>query len=280
MSAALIAMAPRDTRFARLDTRVKFALLLLSSTLIFAWNNLWLQLALLTGVLALMASARVPLATVRRLSLLVLPALLIVIVIQGLFSPFGEAVLFRLPDDVAWLERIGLDGAGVFTREGLAFGLVVGCRILVPLLAFQLVFMTSEPNEIVLGLVRIGLPYRVAFLFSTTFRFVPLLLDEFRTIQETQKLRGVDLASFGLARKLTALGRMIVPLIISSLTRAQMLEVALQARGFTGSAERTNLYPGRARLDVAERVLILTMGLLLLAAVLARLATGFGANVL
>ena len=279
MSAGVIAMAPRDTFVARLDVRVKFALLALSSTLIFAWNSIWLQAALLGAVLAAMAAARVPVATVRRLALLILPAVLIVTLIQGLFSPFGQTPVFTLPIGVAWLERVGLGGATVFTREGLVFGLVVGCRILVPLLAFQLVFMTSEPNEIVLGLVRVGLPYRVAFLVSTTFRFVPLLLGELRTIQDVQKLRGVDLASFGLVKKLTAFGRMIVPLIVSSLGRAQELEVALQARGFGGENERTHLYPGRARLNATEWVLVAGMLALFVGAVAARAFLGIGSEV-
>ncbi len=75
-----------------------------------------------------------------------------------------------------------------------------------PMLAFQLVFMTSEPREIVLGLVRIGIPYRVAFLFSTTFRFVPLLLSELEGMKEAQRLRGVDIDNSGVVRKLTVLG--------------------------------------------------------------------------
>ena len=140
--------------------------------------------------------------------------------------------------------------------------------------------MTTEPNEMVLGLVRIGLPYRVAFLVSATFRFVPLLLGEFRTIQEVQRLRGVDLDGMGLPRRLNALGRTVVPLMIASLTRAQALEVALQARGFTGSADRTALYPGRESLTGAERALVAGLALLLAGAVLGRIGLGWGGEVL
>jgi energy-coupling factor transport system permease protein len=264
-----------ESRFSTLDARVKFTLLLLASTLIFVWNNLALQLAMLGLLLALMLTSGAPVATIRRLFILVLPALVLIVLIQGLWSPFGETPVFTVPADVPFA-----GGWRIFTVEGLLFGLVVCCRILIPLLAFQLVFMTTEPNDIVLGLVRLRLPYRVAFLFSTTFRFVPLLLEEFAAIRDSQRLRGIDVDSFGIWRKLVALGRMLVPLIINCLGKGQMMELALQARAFTGSPVRTYLHPGRARLTLGERLLIVAAFSILFGAVAARLLFGFGGSVL
>ena len=148
------------------------------------------------------------------------------------------------------------------------------------MLAFQFLFMTTEPNEIVLGLTRLRLPYRIAVLVSTTFRFVPLLLEEFGAIKDAQKLRGIDLDRYGVGRRLVALGRMLVPLITGCMAKGQAMEIALQARAFTGSADRTALHPVRARMTRGE-VLATVAGLAVLAAALvARLAFGIGARVL
>lgn len=262
-------------RFAGIDFRVKLVLLLLASTLIFVWNNLIAQALLLAFVVALMLAAGTPLATLWRLVRITLPALVLIVVIQGLWSPFGVRPVFTLPPNFPLL-----GGAHVFTVEGLLFGLVVSCRILVPLLAFQLVFMTTEANDIVLGLTRLRVPYRVALLFSTTFRFVPLLLEEFQAIKDAQRLRGIDLDSFGMVRKLIAMGRMLVPLITGCLTKAQSMEIALQARAFTGSPDRTQLHPGREKLTLAERLMI-GLGLLFwFGAIIARIAFGIGGSVL
>lgn len=260
---------------ARLDFRVKLTFLLLASTLIFAWNGVVAQTAMLAAVVLFLIAAGVRPKTVGTLTLISLPALILITIIQGLFSPFGVTPVFHVP---AWVPWIG--SAVLFTTEGLLFGLVVCCRVLVPMLAFQYLFMTTEPNEIVLGLTRLRVPYRVALLVSTTFRFVPLLLEEFGAIKDAQKLRGIDLESYGVGRKLVALGRMLVPLITGCMTKGQAMEIALQARGFTGSADRTSLHPLRAGMTLAEWGLTMAGLGFLAAAITARLVYGIGARVL
>jgi energy-coupling factor transport system permease protein len=255
--------------------RVKFALLLTASTLIFVWNNLLLQAASLAAVVVLMLAAGVRLATLWRLVVILMPALVLITVIQGLWSPFGVTPLITLPADWRFV-----GGWNIFHLEGLLFGLVVCCRLLIPMFAFQLVFMTSEPRDIVLGLVRIGVPYRVAFLFSTTFRFVPLLLGEFQTMKEAQRLRGIDIDRAGIVSKVTLQARLLVPLILNCLSKAQHMEIALQAKAFTGSMSRTQLNPAREKLKPGERLLILLCLALPVAALAARLVYGFGGDVI
>ena len=190
-------------------------------------------------------------------------------------QPFGVTPVFTLPKT-----RPVVGGLHVFYVEGLLFGLVVCCRVLIPMLAFQLVFMTSEPREIVLGLVRIGIPYRIAFLFSTTFRFVPLLLSELEGMKEAQRLRGVDIDNIGVVRKLTVLARLLVPLIMNCLTKAQHMEIALQAKAFTGSKHRTYLNPSRETLTLVERALILFLLALPILAIMARILFDLGGTVI
>lgn len=275
MTTAFLQRVSNDTAVAHLDMRVKFALLVMASTIIFIWNNLLLQALVLVLMLALMLAARVPAATIRRLILILSPALIMIAVIQGLWSPFGVTPVFTVPDSVPWV-----GGWHIFYVEGMLFGLAVCCRLLIPMFAFQLVFMTSDPRDIVLGLARIGVPYRVAFLFSTTFRFVPLLFEEMEGIKEAQRLRGVDIDSLGLVRKLIAMARMLVPLVMICLSKAQLMEIALQAKAFTGSGDRTYLHPTREQLSLSEKLLIAVFLLAPVAALAARLVYGFGGSVL
>jgi energy-coupling factor transport system permease protein len=260
---------------ARLDMRAKFALLLLASTLIFVWNNILLQAAFLIAILSMMLAAGVTLATMRKLVVILLPALILITIVQGLWSPFGVTPVFTVPPQVPVL-----GGLNIFYVEGLLFGLTVCCRLLIPMLAFQLVFMTCEPSDIVLGLVRIGVPYRIAFLFSTTFRFVPLLFQELEGMKEAQRLRGIDIDGIGILRKLVALARLLVPLIIICLTKAQHVEIALQAKAFSGSADRTYLNPSRETLSWAEKLFIAACFAIFIGALAARLIYGFGGSVL
>jgi energy-coupling factor transport system permease protein len=260
---------------ARLDMRAKFALLLLASTLIFVWNSILLQAAFLIAILSMMFAAGVTLATIRKLVVILLPALILITLIQGLWSPFGVTPVFAVPPQVPVLGSLN-----IFYVEGLLFGLVVCCRVLIPMLAFQLVFMTCEPSDIVLGLVRIGVPYRIAFLFSTTFRFVPLLFQELEGMKEAQRLRGIDIDGISMLRKLVALARLLVPLIMVCLTKAQHVEIALQAKAFSGSADRTYLHPSRETLSPVEKLFIAACFAIFMGALAARLTFGFGGSVL
>lgn len=275
MTTAFLQRVATDTTVAHLDMRVKFALLFMASTIIFIWNNLLLQGLVLILMLALMVAARVPAATIRKLVLILSPALIMIAAIQGLWSPFGVTPVFTVPESVPWI-----GGWHIFYVEGLLFGLAVCCRLLIPMFAFQLVFMTSDPRDIVLGLARIGVPYRVAFLFSTTFRFVPLLFEEMEGIKEAQRLRGVDIDSLGLVRKLIAMARMLVPLVMICLSKAQLMEIALQAKAFTGSGDRTYLHPTREQLSLPEKLLIAVFLLAPVVALALRLFYGFGGSVL
>ena len=272
--AALMPEVRADTAVATLDTRVKFAVLLAASLLIFVWNALALQGAMLAAMIALVLAAGLGWTTVGRLAKVLLPAFVLITLVQGLWYPFGTTPIAHLPEALPWL-----GGARLFTVEGVLFGLVVCCRLLVPLLAFAYLFSTSTPNEVVLALTRIRVPYKVAFLVSTTFRFVPFLLEEFNAIRDAQRLRGIDYDALRLHRRLLALGRLLVPVLINALHKAQALEIALQARGFTGAGERTQLYPGRERLSRIERGLVIGLLALFVLALVARIGFGVGARV-
>lgn len=275
MTTAFLQRASSETAVAHLDMRAKFALLFMASTIIFIWNNLLLQSAILVFMMALMLAARVSAATIRRLVLILSPALIMITVIQGLWSPFGVTPVITVPASMRWI-----GGWHIFYIEGLLFGLAICCRLLIPMLAFQLVFMTSDPRDIVTGLARLGVPYRVAFLFSTTFRFVPLLFEEMEGIKEAQRLRGVDIDSLGLVHKLIAMARMLVPLVMICLSKAQLMEIALQAKAFTGSGDRTYLHPTREQLTLSEKLLIVIFVLSPAIALALRLGYGFGGTVL
>lgn len=274
-----VSLAPaeghRATPISEADVRVKFAVLVVVSLLIFVWNDIALQGAMFLTMLGLLAASGLGARPIGRLMKLLIPAVILIMIIQGLWSPFGVTPVFILPEGVPLL-----GGATIFRWEGLLFGLVVCCRIAVPLMAFQYLFSTSTPNQIVLGLVRVGVPYKVAFLVSTTFRFVPFLLEEYSAIRNAQRLRGIDLDSLGIVKKLAATARLLVPLLVNCLNKAQQLEIALQARGFTGDARRTYLDPGRARMTAVETgAVVLLLGGLVLAIVL-RIGFGVGAEVL
>lgn len=106
-------------------------------------------------------------------------------------------------------------------------------RLLALLLLASLVTMTSRTSQIVDALetaarplALVGLrPGRIAFLIGLTLRFIPLIREKAEEIRAAQRARGVE-------RRPLAL---LLPLLLKTLTMADAVSEALDARGFESS---------------------------------------------
>jgi energy-coupling factor transport system permease protein len=76
---------------------------------------------------------------------LILPAAGFIFIMQALFQPVGETVIFQF-----WVLDI--------TQESLLYAFRVAMRITVMISAFTLFLMTTHPSELMSDLTRRGLP--------------------------------------------------------------------------------------------------------------------------
>jgi energy-coupling factor transport system permease protein len=133
---------------------------------------------------------------------------------------------------------------------------------------------TTDLDEMITSMVQAHVPYKLAFVFSSTLRFFPLLWTEFNKIVEAQRLRGLAMEAMGLAQRVRVYARVAVPLILSALVRSQQLEVVLQSRAFDGSPERTFYHD--VQLKTRDRILIVLLMLVLGAGLFLRIRFGWG----
>ena len=230
--------------FSSLDVRAKLAILAATVVLAFSWESPVLSGALAGVVLLLWPLARLAGRDLQRLLLLMAPFLLIVLLVHGVLNEVvGRTTL--LGPIPAWVPLIG--GRLRVTSEGLLYGFVVICRTVALILTVPLVVLTTDPNTLVVGLVRLKVPYTAAFVFSSALRFLPLVLSEAAALLEAQRLRGLALERLGVWARGRAYARIAVPLILGALIKSQQLEVVLQSKAFSGGAERTYLVPLQLR---------------------------------
>ncbi|MFN3328724.1 MAG: energy-coupling factor transporter transmembrane component T, partial [Fervidobacterium pennivorans] len=78
-------------------------------------------------------------------------------------------------------------------------------------------------------------------MLSISIRFIPVLLDETDRIIKAQLARGAKYQEKGLRNKLSAITSIVIPLLVSSLRKAEELSLALQARKY-GLVRRTHYY--------------------------------------
>ncbi|MBI4765014.1 MAG: energy-coupling factor transporter transmembrane protein EcfT [Deltaproteobacteria bacterium] len=160
------------------------------------------------------------------------------------------------------------------SRESVLYGLAMGLR-LATFVGIGLIFLSTTRNEeLTNGLIRMGVPYPLAFAFSTALRLVPTFAGAGATIIQAQVSRGLDLESGSIFKRLGKFIPQAVPLFIYAIHHANTLAMALESKGFNPQAKRTFYYePRMKRVDYGVLIFFV---FLLLAMLYMRLGLGLG----
>lgn len=250
---ALLRYRAGDSFLHRLDPRMKLMMLLTVSIASLLFSSLQ-ALALMTFfVLALAFASRLATALVRALTL-ILPILVIVIVLDSLFS--------KVSSGTVWFSlRIGILHPEV-TTGGILFAIAMGLRLLTLAGISCLFIMTTSPDDFVKSLRTIHVPPILTFSLGYALRSTTALADDTRQIMDAQRSRGLELDKGNMVKNSNKLAALFTPVTVSLLKRSKYTADAMQARGFRHSV-CPSCYKSRkfGREDV-------TMGLLLLVFVL------------
>lgn len=270
--------ATRASAFSRLDFRAKLAVFAAASVAAVLWNDPRLSLGLMLVTLGACLGAGISRGYLWLLARLMAPFFLLLLLTHGFFNVqyvlrlTGHAhltPLFKLP------ARLPLVGGMTFSAEGFYYGLNVIAKSMTLLLLVPLCVFTTDPNNLVVGLVRMRVPYPFAFAFTSTLRFFPLLFDEVASVIEAQRLRGFAAEELGPIARVRTYAKVAVPVILGALFKAQQVEVVLQSRGFSGRRGRTYLHD--SRLGAASAVTIALCVLAVAVVVVLRVRLHLGA---
>jgi energy-coupling factor transport system permease protein len=235
----------RDSMFTRLDFRTKLIMMGVITVIAFLWES-----PITGGLLALSVTlscvfAGVKLDYLGTVLKVMLPFYIFLLLTMGFFNIDQVKALtdktvltplLTLPDN--WW----LIGGKMMSQEGTLYGVNLICKTLTMVLVIPLAIFTTDVNQMIVGMVRAKIPYKIVFIFSSTLRFFPLLLEEIQTIIEAQRLRGLAIEKMNLIRKGMVYATIAVPLILNAMAKSQKLEIVLQSKAFSGSSERTYIH--------------------------------------
>ena len=104
---------------------------------------------------------------------------------------------------------------------------------------FNLLLKYLSTIPIVL-LYRIGVPYSVAYSVALALRYIPDIQQEYHEISQAQQARGIEMSKKErLSKRLKAAGAILVPLILSSMDRIEVISNAMELRGFGKNKKRS-----------------------------------------
>ena len=210
----------------RLDPRTKIALVLCGAALFVAMNHLLVLLALLALIHVMLLSSRVPLRQIGWVWRQLLRVVIIIVLIWPFFASLaGPEIVTLGPFTVTW--------------TSVWAGLATATRVVGMSLLFFVILFTTRQNELVRGLVRLGLPFEWGLTLSMALRFIPTFSQTAAQIRDAQAARGWQVDRGDIVGRLRGLTPVLVALIIDVLRTGDTLGMALAVRGVGSGRPRT-----------------------------------------
>src|SRR5918911_133004 len=210
----------RDTWVHRLDPRTKMFLLVGMFALAFVFLDPLYELAVLGLVLFFGYLAKV-LVNLRRIWFILVTIAILAIILWSVLGS-GRTPLFLFVE-----------------QEALLYGISIALRIDITIIAGMIFLSTTRNEEVAIGLVRVGIPYRFAFAVSTTLRLVPTIVATGPTISQAQRSRGLDLDSGNIVSRIRKHVPLLVPVFVTTVRSTNVFSMALESKGFGAGAGRT-----------------------------------------
>jgi energy-coupling factor transport system permease protein len=160
------------------------------------------------------------------------------------------------------------------TGEGLWQGVSFALRAAALTFVAAVLLLTTDPTELVQGLVKLGLPYPWGLTVDLSIRYLPTTFGLFATVSEAQQARGWVVGRGNFVKRVRSYVPILVATLIASLRLSDNLGMALAARGLGYPARRTTLRDIQFR--PADWLLSVLAGAAFAGLVILRYVVGFG----
>ncbi len=112
----------------------------------------------------------------------------------------------------------------------LPTALLLGIRLFTLLTVSFIFFFSIDPQEMGNALRKMGMPYEISFILTTSLRYVPMIGRKVRQISDAQQSRGIDLRPR--IKNISNFMALMMPLLVQSFILADELALAMESRGF------------------------------------------------
>lgn len=224
---------PTSSPIHKLDARVKLLLTIAFIVMVFLVQSLYAYIAIGAFVVLTTLVSRVPFLKVLKS----VKAIIFIVVLMSVINLFANA-----EGKVYWSWWIlTISEGGLVTAAHLAL------RLIFLVMGTSLLTFTTTPMELTDGMESLMYPLKlikvpthdIAIIMSIALRFIPILMEEVDKIMMAQKARGACFDRGGLLKRAKALLPVLIPLFVSAFRRADELALALDARCYNATPNRT-----------------------------------------
>lgn len=232
---------PRPSWFHQRDPRARLLVFLFLFVGLVFTSRLWALGLGLGWVLGLYALAQLPLKPVWQSLKRALIFILLLAILQIFFFRVGD------PGPTLWIV-FGL----AITKSALLSAAMLVLKFLVLILLINALVMSLSTSQITTALFyllkpfeKIGFPVNdLTMVVQVTLRYLPLIAQTAEKTAKAQASRGGDWEQKGFnpIRQAKRVLPLIVPLIVTSLKRAETMALAMESRGFNAVEARSSYY--------------------------------------
>ncbi|GFZ31045.1 cobalt transporter CbiQ [Clostridium zeae] len=225
----------KESLFHKLDGSVKLLMLILWTIFIFMFMDIRIFILMSLIGFAFISIAKLPLKNIAPLLVFIIIFTFMNSLLLFIITPqYGSSLTGR------YTVLLNLFGYKL-TYETLFYAITLSVKYL-SILPITIIFIfTTHPSKFASSLNRIGVSYKVAYAVNIALRYIPDVKDEVRNIVNAQQARGVafkrgDASVYRILKNYIVI---LIPLIISSLNRVEVISNAMELRGFGISKKRT-----------------------------------------
>lgn len=153
------------------------------------------------------------------------------------------------------------NGKYALTEEQLFYHLNYFLKYLATIPAVLLFVCTTNPSEFAASLNKIGVKYSIAYSVALALRYIPDVQKEYHEISLAQQARGIEMSKkANVIQRLKSASAILIPLILSSMDKIEVVSNAMELRSFGKNKKRT-WYMGR-KFRTADIITMVFCGLL------------------
>ena len=125
------------------------------------------------------------------------------------------------------------------TMEAIFFAVTMALRLVIIVSAFAVFSFSIHPDDQMLAMIQLRIPYKSVLVASLATRFVPALMEDLDRLNAVQQSRGLEMSRGALWRRIKNRATVLVPLLANSLERCVQIAEAMESRAFGTGSKRT-----------------------------------------
>lgn len=166
--------------------------------------------------------------------------ILLISLIAGILNNIKKIFVFSLIlvafSSVMWLIFYPKEESSYIA---LTYGIKMSLRLILVFFSGIAFLSVTRIEEFIYGIRKFYFPYKLCFAISLAFRLIPLIYENTAIVIESQRIKGVDLKSGHLIEKVKKYAPLLSPIISLILREANFITIAVEARGFSYPAKKT-----------------------------------------